>query len=175
MLFFLALAKARAQCRYPCHLDQASNVGQRQKERNPWGARQKGRLAASLARCSPIAGMRLARSLPSAPSASTRDPLQFFNSLLERSDKLRHPLPRLLIWQPAEASRHVVLQVPDVAGRGNRTGDGSVAQNPFEKKLRPRFEIELPCPVGQQPGPAPVFTADQAAEYGLIDRVIREH
>ena len=27
--------------------------------------------------------MRLARSLPSAPSASTRDPLQFFNSLLK--------------------------------------------------------------------------------------------
>ncbi|MGH8092003.1 MAG: hypothetical protein ACREIF_00825, partial [Chthoniobacterales bacterium] len=30
----------------------------------------------------PLAGMRLALSLPSAPSASTRDPLLFFNSLL---------------------------------------------------------------------------------------------
>ena len=32
----------------------------------------------------PAAGMRLARSLPSAPSASTRDPLQSFNRLLMR-------------------------------------------------------------------------------------------
>ena len=35
---------------------QASNVGQRQKRRNPTGARQKGRLAASLLRCSPLRG-----------------------------------------------------------------------------------------------------------------------
>jgi len=69
-------------------LGQASNTGQRQKRRNPAGARQKGRLAASLARCSPLKGMRLARFLPSAPSASTRDPFQYFNSLLkEGSDR----------------------------------------------------------------------------------------
>ncbi len=35
---------------------QASNAGQRQKRRNPTGARQKGRLAASLLRCSPLRG-----------------------------------------------------------------------------------------------------------------------
>src|SRR5258707_3397142 len=37
-------------------LGQASNAGQRQKRRNPTGARQKGRLAASLFRCSPLQG-----------------------------------------------------------------------------------------------------------------------
>ncbi|MEO6971704.1 MAG: hypothetical protein ABI217_12520, partial [Chthoniobacterales bacterium] len=48
LLFVLALAKARVQCRYPCHLDPARSPrrsGQRQNERNPWAARQKGRLA----------------------------------------------------------------------------------------------------------------------------------
>src|SRR5437016_4811093 len=63
-------------------LGQASHVGQRQKRRNPPGARQKGRLAASLARYSPLKGMRLTRSLPCDPSASTRDPSQYFKSLL---------------------------------------------------------------------------------------------
>ena len=81
MLSILALAKARAPRRDPSDLDPASNAGQGQKPRNPWGARQKGRLAASLARYSPVKGMRLTRSLPSAPSASTRGPLQYFNSL----------------------------------------------------------------------------------------------
>jgi len=37
-------------------LGQASNAGQRQKRRNPTGARQKSRLAASLLRCSPLRG-----------------------------------------------------------------------------------------------------------------------
>src|SRR4029453_11034139 len=37
-------------------LGQASNAGQRQKRRNPTGASQKGRLAASLLRCSPLRG-----------------------------------------------------------------------------------------------------------------------
>src|SRR4030095_5939902 len=37
-------------------LGQASNAGQRQKRRNPTGASQKGRLAASLVRCSPLRG-----------------------------------------------------------------------------------------------------------------------
>ena len=63
-------------------LGQASNAGQRQKRRNPPGASQKGRLVASLVRCSSLKGMRLICSLPSAPSASTRDPSQYFNSLL---------------------------------------------------------------------------------------------
>jgi hypothetical protein len=30
----------------------------------------------------PAAGMRLTRSLPTAPSSSTRSPLQYFNSLI---------------------------------------------------------------------------------------------
>jgi hypothetical protein len=40
--------------------------------------------AAGCVACSlqPAAGMRLIRSLPSTPSASTRDPFQYFNSLL---------------------------------------------------------------------------------------------
>jgi two-component system, OmpR family, heavy metal sensor histidine kinase CusS len=52
----------------PSDLGQASNASQHQNRRNPPGASQKGRLAASLARCSPLKGMRLSRSLPSAPS-----------------------------------------------------------------------------------------------------------
>ena len=52
----------------PSDLGQASNASQHQNRRNPPGASQKGRLAASLARCSPLKGMRLTRSLPSAPS-----------------------------------------------------------------------------------------------------------
>jgi hypothetical protein len=71
-------------------LGQASNAGQGQKRRNPEGAKQKGRLAASLVRCSPLKGMRLTRSLPSAPSASTRDPSQYFNSLLAAFEQGRH-------------------------------------------------------------------------------------
>ena len=31
LLLLFALAKARVQSRYPCHLDPASNTGQRQK------------------------------------------------------------------------------------------------------------------------------------------------
>jgi len=54
--------------------------------RNPPGARQKGRLAASLVRYSPLKGMRLTRFLPSAPSASTRDPFRYLNSLLSSPD-----------------------------------------------------------------------------------------
>src|SRR6267143_4021615 len=37
-------------------LGQASNAGQRQRRRNPTGARRKGRMAASLVRCSPLRG-----------------------------------------------------------------------------------------------------------------------
>jgi hypothetical protein len=59
-------------------LGQASNAGQRQNRRNPPGARQKGRLAASLARYSPVKGMRLSRSLPSASSAFYARPAPVF-------------------------------------------------------------------------------------------------
>jgi hypothetical protein len=71
-------------------LGQASNAGQGQKRRNPEGAKQKGRLAASLVRCRPLKGMRLTSSLPSTPSASTRDPSQYFNSLLAAFEQTRH-------------------------------------------------------------------------------------
>jgi len=82
LLFFLALAKARAQCRYPCDHDRASNVGQRQKGTpTPVGREAEGASGGVACSLQPIAGMRLARSLPSVPSASTRDPLQFFKSL----------------------------------------------------------------------------------------------
>src|SRR4029077_16150775 len=37
-------------------LGQASNAGQRQRRRNPTGARRKGRIAAWLVRCSPLRG-----------------------------------------------------------------------------------------------------------------------
>ena len=47
-------------------LGQASNAGQRQNQRNRGRREAEGQLAASLTRYSPIAGMRLARSLPSA-------------------------------------------------------------------------------------------------------------
>ena len=47
-------------------LGQASNAGQHQNQRNPGGREAEGQLAASLARYSPLKGMRLARSLPSA-------------------------------------------------------------------------------------------------------------
>ena len=70
LLPILALAKARAQRRYPRDLGPASNAGQGQYRRNPTGARQKGWLAASLARCTPLWGCGLVRSLPSTPSAS---------------------------------------------------------------------------------------------------------
>ena len=40
----------------------------------------------SLVRYSPLKGMRLTRFLPSAPSASTRDPFRYLNSLLSGPD-----------------------------------------------------------------------------------------
>jgi len=52
---------------------------------NPSGAMQKRRLAASLVRYSPLKGMRLTPSLPYVPSASTRAPFQYFNSLLSQA------------------------------------------------------------------------------------------
>src|SRR5581483_5941854 len=53
-------------------LGQASNAGQRQKRRNPTGARRKGRLAASLPRCSPLRGWAsLAPCHPPLPLRAT--------------------------------------------------------------------------------------------------------
>ncbi len=50
-----------------CDLGQASNEGQRQNQRNRRRRQAEGRLASSLGRYSPLRGMRLSRSLPSAP------------------------------------------------------------------------------------------------------------
>jgi hypothetical protein len=47
-------------------LGQASNAGQRQNQRNRRRREAEGRLASSLGRHSPLKGMRLPRSLPSA-------------------------------------------------------------------------------------------------------------
>ena len=47
-------------------LGQASNAGQRQNQRNRRRREAEGQLAASLGRYSPLKGMRLPRSLPSA-------------------------------------------------------------------------------------------------------------
>src|SRR5256885_16294635 len=61
-------------------LGQASNAGQHQNQRNPGGARQKGswlRLSLVTARSVDAPHSLLAIR----PSASTRDPLQYFNSL----------------------------------------------------------------------------------------------
>ena len=80
LLSILALVKARAQRRYPHDLGPASNAGQRQKRRNPSGARQtsRGRRRSLVtARCGEAPRSLLALR----PSASTRDPLQYFNSL----------------------------------------------------------------------------------------------
>jgi len=64
-------------------LGQASNEGQRQNQRNPGGTRQKGswpRRSLVAARC----GDAPLSLLAIRPSASTRDPFQYFNSLLGR-------------------------------------------------------------------------------------------
>lgn len=63
-------------------LGQASNAGQRQKGCNSPGESQKGCLATSLARYSPVTWMRLTCFLPFAHSACTRDALQYFDSLI---------------------------------------------------------------------------------------------
>jgi hypothetical protein len=57
-------AKRSADIR--CDLGQASNEGQRQNQRNRRRREAEGQLAALLARYSPLKGMRLPRSLPSA-------------------------------------------------------------------------------------------------------------
>jgi hypothetical protein len=88
-------------------LGQASNAGQRRNRRNPPGARQKGRLAASLVCYSPLKGMRLTRFLPSAPSASTRDPFRYLNSLLSGPD-----LSQDSAEVPAKDQLDVCIRIP---------------------------------------------------------------
>jgi hypothetical protein len=86
------LAKARAQRRYPRHPGPARNPeGFRgQILRNPAGARQKGRLAASLARCSPHWGCASFAPCHPPPSVSTRGPSQYFNSLLGEGNSVTY-------------------------------------------------------------------------------------
>ena len=79
---FLALAKARARHRYPQRSRPSEQRRPAPKATQPSGREAEGasgRVARSL---QPAAGMRLARSLPSAPSASTRAPFQYFNGLI---------------------------------------------------------------------------------------------
>ena len=89
LLLFSALAKARAPCRYPSDLDPGSNAGRGPKTTQPVGREAAGGSGGVARSLQPAVGMRLARFLPSAPSASTRNPLQYFNSLLEHVMHLR--------------------------------------------------------------------------------------
>jgi hypothetical protein len=73
-------AKRRADIRR--HLGQASNVGRHQNQRTPGGREAEGPAGCVARSLQPAPGMRLARSLLSGPSASTRGPPQYFNSLL---------------------------------------------------------------------------------------------
>jgi len=79
---FLALAKTRAQRRYPQRSRPSEQRRPAPKAAQPYGREAEGtsgRVAPSL---QPAAGMRLTRFLPSAPSASTRGPFQYFNGLI---------------------------------------------------------------------------------------------
>src|SRR5437870_1428027 len=109
-------------------LGQASNAGQRRKRRNPPGARQKGRLAASLARYSPLKRMRLTRSFPFARSASTRAPSQYFKSLLGLAMLLWTASVAPAQWQPEVRRARAVDEAP-----GPRA---LPAENSIERTLR---------------------------------------
>jgi hypothetical protein len=79
---FLALAKTRAQRRYPQRSRPSEQRRPASKATQPYGREAEeasGSVAPSL---QPAAGMRLTRSLPSAPSASTRGSLQYFNGII---------------------------------------------------------------------------------------------
>ena len=65
-----------------CDLGQASNAGSAPKLTQPFGREAEGVAGCGAPSLQPATGMRLSRSLPSTPSASARDPLQYFNSLL---------------------------------------------------------------------------------------------
>src|SRR5205085_7159365 len=85
--------------------DPASNAGPRPNPRNPWGASQKGRMAASLAPYRSMRDMRVSRSLPSAPSDSTRGPLQYFNSLLGAFSNIDDSVLIRAVRRPYRAGR----------------------------------------------------------------------
>ncbi len=76
--------RREAQRRYPLRSRPSEQRRPAPKSTQPSTARGR-RAAGGVARSlQPTAGMRLPRSLPFRPSASTRDPLQDFNSLLGR-------------------------------------------------------------------------------------------
>src|SRR5437899_8994717 len=80
---------AKRSADIPSDLGPASNAGQRQNQRNRWQREAEGQLAASLGRCS-RSGDAPPSLLAIRPSASTRDPLQYFNSLLgDQSNMVR--------------------------------------------------------------------------------------
>jgi hypothetical protein len=79
---FLALAKARAQRRYPQRSRLSEQRRPAPKVTQPSGREAEGasgRVARSL---QPAEEMRFSRSLPSAPSASMRGPFRYFNDLI---------------------------------------------------------------------------------------------
>ena len=79
---FLALAKTRAQHRYPPRSRPSEQRRPAPKATQPYGREAEGPFGRAAPSLQPAAGMRLTRSLPSAPSASTRGPFQYFNGLI---------------------------------------------------------------------------------------------
>src|SRR5439155_15724764 len=82
LLWILALAKARVQCRYPQRSRPSEQRRPTPKSTQPLtarGRRAAGRVARSL---QPHCGDAPPSLLAIRPSASTRDPSQYFNSLL---------------------------------------------------------------------------------------------
>src|SRR5437899_10261044 len=69
-------------------LGPASNEGQRQNQRNRWRREAEGQLAASLGRYTRC-GDAPPSLLAIRPSASARDPLQYFNSLIASLSRIR--------------------------------------------------------------------------------------
>jgi len=80
---FLALAKTRAQRRYPQRISASEQRRPAPKALNPYGAMHKGRLAASLFSLQPACGMRSLAFFAHPPLLpSTRGPFQYFNGLI---------------------------------------------------------------------------------------------
>ncbi len=79
---FLALAKTRAQRRYPQRSRPSEQRRLAPKATQPYGREAEWASGGGAPLLQLAAGMRLTRSLPSTPSASTRGPLQYFNSLI---------------------------------------------------------------------------------------------
>jgi hypothetical protein len=83
----LVLAKARVQHRYPQRSRPSEQRRPAPKSTQPSGREAEGASGGvARVRYSPLKGMRLTRFLPSAPSASTRDPFWYLNSLLNGPD-----------------------------------------------------------------------------------------